>query len=387
MFAPNIDSIVNSLYPPVRQALALEVASIDRRLFWLGAAVQLVIFAWLYYSGASAALRAWLEQRVRRRFLVSALLVTIVIVASAIVTLPLTWYGSFTIPHRYDLSRESPALWLHDWALELVLTIIVVVPLGALFFSVVRRAPRTWPLIAAAAAAPLVLVASVILPVFIEPLFNEFKPLPPSPLTNSILQLAAAHGVHASRVYVYDFSKQSTVAQAYVSGIGGSERIALSDTLLTQFKPDEALYVTAHELGHYVHRDLWWGTLYAWLGACLTIAFVYLAGPWLVRRSSARATSVDDPAATPLIFALLLAFALLTQPIVNAISRQIEHNADAFAAANTHLGDAGVRAFARLGSEALAPLHPPPLVVWYFYTHPPLDERIRFAAEQAGLLR
>ena len=95
---------------------------------------------------------------------------------------------------------------------------------------------------------------------------------------------------------------------------------------------------------------------------------------------------LSDPATAPLILALLLVFGLLTQPAANALSRQIEHNADAFAAANTHLGTAGVRAFARIGSQALSTLHPSPLVVWYFYTHPPLDERIWFAAHEAGLV-
>ena len=85
-----------------------------------------------------------------------------------------------------------------------------------------------------------------------------------------------------------------------------------------------------------------------------------------------------------LVTALLLSFALLTEPAANAVSRSIEHAADAFAASQTQLGDAGVRAFARLGSEGLSVLHPRPLVVWYFYTHPPLDERIAYAAAQSA---
>jgi len=382
-FPPDIQHLVDSLYPPARQALALHVATQGRTLFWIGTLLQLVVFAALYFSGVAARLRDVLEQRIRRTTLVVALLVAGVVIVTSVLLLPFTWYESYTFPHAYDLSRETPGDWFHDWFLAVALSAAIAALAGAFFYGIVHRFGRAWTLIAAVAAVPIILTGSVILPVFVEPLFNTYTPLPPSPLTKSILELAAQHGVRASVVYEFNLSKQETAANAFVSGIGPSERVALSDTLLNTFQPDEALYVTAHELGHYVHGDLWRGAWYAWVGSLVAIAFVYSVGGALVRRSP---RGLSDPATAPLIFALLLVLGLLTQPAANALSRQIEHNADAFAAANTHLGTAGVRAFARLGSQALSTLHPSPLVVWYFYTHPPLDERIWFAAREAGLV-
>lgn len=385
-FPPDIQHLVDALYPPARQALALEVASQGRALFWIGTLLQLAVFAALYFTGASAWLRDALERRIHRRFLVTTLLIAAIVIASSIVMLPFTWFESYTFPHRYDLSRETPVDWFHDWAVALALGAGIAALCGALFFWLVRRFDRAWPFIAAAVAAPIILVSTVIVPVVIEPLFNTYTPLPSSPLTRSILVLAAQHGVHASAVYVFNLSKQETAANAFVSGLGSSERIALSDTLLTTFQPDEVLYITAHELGHYVHRDLWRGAWYAWLGSLAVIAFVFFAGNALARRAANRVRGLDDPAITPLLLALLLVFGLIVQPAGSALSRQIEHNADVFAAANTHLGTAGVRAFARIGSQALASMHPDPIVVWYFYSHPPLDERIWYAAREAGLL-
>jgi STE24 endopeptidase len=382
---PHVAQLVDALYPPARQALAYEVAAIGRRVFWLGATLQLAALLAIYYSGAATALRSWLDRIIPRPFWSACALIVVIGCAVALVMLPLTWYDSYTILHRYDLSRESPALWFHDWAVALALGVGISALGGAGFFRVVRRWPRAWPLVAGVLAAPIVLVATVLLPVVIEPLFNQYTPLPQSALTDSILELAAAHGVKAASVYEFDLSKQSTSANAFVSGLGGTDRIALSDNLLASFKPDEILYVTAHELGHYVHRDLWRGALYSWLGALVAIAFLWLTAGALIKASPARASGLSDPAAAPLLMALLLVFALATEPIANALSRQIEHNADVFAAANTHLGEAGVRAFARLGSQGLSSMHPAPLVVWYFYTHPPLDERIWYAAHEAGL--
>jgi STE24 endopeptidase len=392
-FPPNIEHLVDALYPPARQALALEVANTARRLFWLGAALQLAIFAGLYFSGIANRLRERVERLIQKerpattlsRLLIAAVVIAAVLLISAIVTLPLTWYDSFTLMHRYDLSRETPANWLHDWAVGLALGILIAAVLGAVFFELVHRFDRAWPAIAAVLAIPIVLASAIVLPVFIEPLFNTYTPLPPSPLTKSILDLAQQHGVHASSVYVFDLSKQETSANAFVSGIGSVERIALSDTLLKTFKPDEVLYITAHELGHYVHGDLWRGALYEWQGALVMIAFLSVVGGAIIKRTPSLARGLSDPAVAPLIFGLLLLFGLAAEPVGNALSRQIEHNADVFAAANTQLGTAGVRAFARLGSQGLSTMHPDPLVVWYFYTHPPLDERIDYAAAHAGL--
>ena len=386
-FPPAIEHLVNVLYPPERQALGLEVATIGRRLYWIGAALQLAVFALFTYSAAPVRLRDWLHARVQQRFLISFMLVASVLIASAVLMLPFTWYDSFVILHRYDLSRESPALWFHDWAVALALGAAITALAGSFYYWIVRRFPRTWPVLAGIVAAPVVLVSTVILPVVVEPLFNEYKALAPSPLTTSILALAAKHGVIATAVYEFDLSKQSTASNAFVSGLGRTERIALSDNLLKTFAPDEALYVTAHELGHYVHRDLWRAALYGWLGSLVVIAVIWFVSSALARRVASPALQLSDPASAPFLLALLLVFGVATAPIANAISRGIEHNADVFAAENTHLGTAGVRAFARLGSQALSPLHPPALVVWYFYTHPPLDERIMFAAERAGLAR
>jgi Zn-dependent protease with chaperone function len=138
-------------------------------------------------------------------------------------------------------------------------------------------------------------------------------------------------------------------------------------------------------MGHYKLAHIWWGSLYGWFGAVAAILVIALAAGAAVRTCLPRlARGLQDPAALPLVAAVLLCFVLATQPVANAVSRSIEHAADAFAAAQTNLGNAGVRAFARLGSEDLSVLHPTPLVVWYFYTHPPLDERIAYAVSHEG---
>jgi len=378
---PEVERIVDAIYSPARQAIAAQLSSLDIRVFVASACLQLVILFGFYSTGWSARLRAWLEARIARPLIVAASFLALAYVGYAIVLLPLDWYASYTVPHAFGLSLETPATWLHDWAVGGLVTLAVVLLLGLPFAPIVRRCGARWPFVAIAVAAPLIVFGNAIFPAYVAPLFNTYTPMPPTPLSRSILALAQREDISASAVYEYDMSRQTTEGNAYVAGLGPTARIAVGDNLLRDLKPDEVLYVVAHEMGHYKLHHIWWGSLYGWLGSIAAIAFLAWAGGRLASQGAPRLSrGIDDVAAMPMLAALLLVFALATEPAANGISRGIEHAADAFAASQVHDDDAGVRAFARLGSEGLSVLHPSPLVVWYFYTHPPLDARIAYAA-------
>ena len=83
----------------------------------------------------------------------------------------------------------------------------------------------TWWIWGAAIATVFLLVAIVISPVFIAPLFNHYSPLPQSPLKADILSLARANGIPADNVYLVDASRQSDRISANVSGILGTTRV------------------------------------------------------------------------------------------------------------------------------------------------------------------
>jgi len=382
--SPDVQRVVDAIYPPARQAIAVQLSSLEIGLFVAFSALQLGLLLGLYFSGWSARLRSVVEAKIRRPVIAAGAFAVKIYVALAVVLLPLNWFGGFVVPHRFGLSNETPATWFHDWAVGDAVSLAVVLLLVLPFGPVVRLVRGRWPAAAIAAAAPLIVFGNAIFPAYVAPLFNTYTPLPPSSLTRSILTLAASEGISATAVYEYDMSRQTTQGDAYVAGLGPTARIAVGDNLLHALKPDEVLYVVAHEMGHYTLHHIWWGSLYGWLGSIAAILFLAWAGDAIVRSGGRLARGVDDPAALPLLAALLLAFALATEPAANAISRSIEHAADVFAASHVHLGDAGVRAFARLGSEGLSVLHPSPIVVWYFFTHPPLDERIAYAARAAN---
>src|ERR1700736_2831770 len=294
-FPPNVEQIVDSVYPITRQMLANELASIERPLYFIFIAFELAFLLWFYYSGLSARVRARLESSIGSPFLRASVFVAIVFVGLSIVWLPLTYYAGFVLPHEFGLSGETFGRWIRDWFVGLAVSGTIAAIVGALFLRIVARF-RAWPAIAAAGAAVLLIFGSAIYPVFIAPLFNKFTPLPPSPLTRAILKLAAQQGLDAAVVYEYNMSLQTREANAYVAGLGKTERIAVGDTLLHGLKPDEALFVMAHEIGHYKLGHLWLGTFEAWLGAIVAIALIATLGARLAGRARRISRALSDPA-------------------------------------------------------------------------------------------
>jgi Zn-dependent protease with chaperone function len=270
----------------------------------------------------------------------------------------------------YGTSDQSARGWLSDQAKGAAVAAVVTALLVTLADAVVVRAPRRWPFIALAATPPLLAFATVIAPTFVMPLFNRYEPVT-GELERHIRALAARYGVGDAAILRFDMSRQTKKANAFVTGVLGTERIALADTLVESFADDETLFVVAHELGHYVRRD-------AWLGIALGTGA--LAVTLLTANSALRATTrrgLDSPAqgARLAFYATVVQLALV--PAMNAASRALERRADRFALAATNDPDAGVRAFRRLGEQNLAEFDPPRWAELLFATHPSLASRIR----------
>ena len=190
-------------------------------------------------------------------------------------------------------------------------------------------------------------------------------------LEQRIRALAERYGVGNAAILRFDMSRQTKKANAFVTGVLGTERIALGDTLIGEFADDETLYVVAHELGHYVRRDPWLSILFG----TASVAATLLAADAALRRTTKRALDSPAQGARLAFYATLAQLALL--PLANAFSRAIERRADRFALAATNDRDAGMRAFKRLAEQNLAELDPPRWAELLFSSHPSLASRIR----------
>jgi STE24 endopeptidase len=286
------------------------------------------------------------------------------------------------------VSTASLPQWLGDRAKSAAIAAAFAAVLAAATHAALRRLPRLWWLAAGLAASALMALSVVLGPLVLDPLFFRFTPLPAGPLRQQVVALAERAGVPpgALQVYVMNASSRTTAPNAYVSGLGGTTRIVLYDTLLRDTPRREVLLVVAHELGHWRMRHVLLGLLLAGGGAVAGAAVLAA-----LLRSAVRAGVVDaaaDPRALVVLFLGVALLELWTLPVQNAVSRAFEARADAFALELT--GDrAGFAAMqARLASRGLVDVNPPALIRWVLYDHPSPLERVAAGlgprAEQAG---
>jgi Zn-dependent protease with chaperone function len=299
------------------------------------------------------------------RFPLATLVVTLVDTARE---WPVDYNESFVLERIFGNSERSEAAWRSDKTKALIVGLGVTVVLSVLVDTIVHRAPRRWPWLAIAGTPPLLIFANVIVPTFVLPLFNKYLPLD-GPLEVKIRTLAARYGVGGARILRFDMSRQTKKANAFVTGVFGTERIAIADTLLDEFAEDETLFVVAHELGHYVRRDPWYAVA---LGTALLAASL-LTSTVIVHRTTGRTEG------TGMLLRLAFYMALaqyVAMPLTNAFSRAIERRADRFAIGATSDPQSGARAFRRLREQNLAEDEGPKWSELIFASHPSLKSRI-----------
>jgi STE24 endopeptidase len=292
-----------------------------------------------------------------------------VVVAESLRDWPADYVEDYVLERIYGTSERSAGAWASDRLKSIAVGAGATTLIVALGDAVVHRAPRRWPWLTIAATPALLAFANVIVPTFIMPLFNTYVPVE-GELEARIRALADRYGVGGATILRFDMSRQTKKANAFVTGVFGTQRIALADTLINEFQDDETLFVVAHELGHYVRKDPWSAIA---LGTVL-LGATLLGAVRAIRRTTGR--NVDGIATgTRLAFYATLG-QLAAMPLANAFSRALERRADRFALAATGDAESGIRAFRRLRDQNLAEDEGPKWSELIFSSHPSLRSRI-----------
>ncbi|GAB1817298.1 M48 family metallopeptidase [Herbidospora sp. RD11066] len=281
-----------------------------------------------------------------------------------------------TILRDYGLSTQTWGTWtadrLKNFALQFLLAAVMVVVVIAL----ARRWPRRWWIPASIGAFTLTLALSFLYPIVVEPVFNDFTPLPQGQLRKSLLAMADRDGVPVDDVLVADASRRTTALNAYVSGFGATRRIVVYDTLLEVPEPEIELIV-AHELGHAKTDDVLHGTLVGALGAAFGACALFVAGNLLRRRTGV--PSLGDPRAAALLVGLVSLGTVLSGPAQNLVSRHIEARADAHALQLTEDPVTFAAMQRNLATRNISDLSPSPLEYVLYSSHPTAPQRIAMA--------
>jgi STE24 endopeptidase len=298
-----------------------------------------------------------------------------------VLSFPLNVYEHFIREHQYGLATQSFPAWFREQLIGLGITLIGATIFFIVLYAVFRRAPKTWWIWGTGVVVASSFFLLFIAPVFIEPLFNTYKPLTKPEISEPILAMARANEIPVKQVFEVDASRQTTRVSANVSGILGTTRIALNDNLLKQCTVPEIRAVMAHEMGHYVLNH--GAKLLTYIGIFILIGFglTRVLFDAVVRRWGDRwgVCGIADPAGLPLLAWIFCTLLFLATPLLNTMVRVTEREADAFGINTAREPDGMAEVALKLG--AYRKLNPTPLEEFIFYDHPSGRARIRMAMD------
>ncbi|MHB9027890.1 MAG: M48 family metallopeptidase [Candidatus Latescibacterota bacterium] len=323
----------------------------------------------------------WLDLLVRSRslepVLTGVVYIGLLFLFRGLLSLPFQIYDTFVIEERFGFNRTTPGTFIKDRLKGLLLGVLLGGPLlGGILYFFMYAGDLAWLYVWLAVSGVSVLLQFII-PVWIMPLFNKFRPLEEGELRSSILGYADSVRFPLRGVFVIDSSKRSSKSNAFFTGFGRNKRIALFDTLVEQHTVPEIVGVIAHEVGHYKRKHILQGIA---IGILHTGVLLFLLSFFIRSETLAAAFFMDQVS----VYAGFVFFALLYTPVdfvlsvfLQILSRRNEYQADRFAIETTGRPEAMAAALKKLARNNLSNLTPHPFHVFLHYSHPPVLERIR----------
>jgi STE24 endopeptidase len=295
----------------------------------------------------------------------------LVVVALDLVSLPLDLWHGFYRERAWGFSTQTLGSWVADHAKGLAVSLVLTVGAWTAVVALGRSWPSWWAVPAAAGAALIVLFLLFLAPVVLEPIFNSFRPLDDAALAQRLTALADRAGAPVKTVLIADASRRTNKVNAYVSGLGASRRVVVWDTLLEASDPDGVALVVAHELGHRKLRHV----------AKLTTAAMTAA----VAVTVVLRVVLTTPRGRDLPVALLVVVAseAVLLPLLSALSRRFEREADLFALRATGELTTFERVMTTLARRNLGDLAPPRWAYLLMFSHPTAPERLALARANA----
>ena len=308
------------------------------------------------------------------------LLIVAFTVISSVLDLPFTYWFQFVLEQRFGFNKMTVKLWLADMVKGSLIGAVIGLPLLWVVLTLMDRTGSLWWLYTWAFWCAFQLLAMVVYPTLIAPLFNKFTPLSDEGLKARIEGLMARVGFASKGLFVMDGSKRSAHGNAYFSGFGANKRIVFFDTLLERLAPSEIEAVLAHELGHFKLKHIVKRIVVLF---ALSLVFLALLG-WLKTQVwfytglgvMPLLSAPNDAMALLLFMSVLPVFTFPLSPLTSISSRKHEFEADAFAASHSDARDL-VSALVKMYEDNASTLTPDPLHSAFYDSHPPASIRIR----------
>ncbi|TAL27012.1 MAG: M48 family peptidase [Nitrospirae bacterium] len=305
--------------------------------------------------------------------------------AKTFLSIPFDLYSTFRIENKYGFNTMTGKLWLTDFLKSIILSTILIGVMSAAAFFLIKISPDFWWFFVWLFFLLFSLFMMYISPYVIEPLFNKFTPLEDEEMEGSIKDLMKKAGIAVSRVFKIDASKRSKHTNAYFTGIGRVKRIVLYDTLIQIMEKGEILSILAHEAGHWKKKHI-----LKMLVIVESMSFIGIYISFRIIKTGVLGRFFDIQSDT--IFVNLILLGLIggivsfpLTPLFSYFSRRHEKEADKFAAEMTENPGAMATSLIKLSKDNLSNLHPHPFYASFYYSHPPVVQRIREIKEERGM--
>jgi len=302
------------------------------------------------------------------------------VICQYIVSLPLHFYASFMLEHKYGLSNQSISDWIKDEIKKGMISMPFFIAMGMLFYALLRKSGGLWWIYLAVAWLLFSVVFARVMPTLIIPLFYKYSDISNQGLKNRIKKLAHKSRIKLEDIFKIDFSRKTKKANAAVVGMGSSRRVLLTDTLLENFTDGEIETVCAHEFGH--HKMGHMKKMIASSCAVTAIGFFVLSAIMGHIRGFVGAGSIYDIVMFPSFLLFMHMYGLTVMPVSKWYSRMLERQSDKYALESISDKNDFISLMRKLSKMNLSDEDPPKIIKYLFFDHPPIKERIKLARKR-----
>jgi len=295
---------------------------------------------------------------------------------SSILDIPFSLYSTFVIEKKYGFSTITSIMWITDLMKNFLISVILMGILLGAMLALMYYAEHFWWFLVWVVFSLFQLLMVWLYPVLIAPLFNKFEPVQDEALKEAIIALMAKVGLKTEGVFQVDAGKRSKHTNAYFTGLGKTKRIVLFDTLLASHSSDEILSVLAHEAGHWKKKHIMKQLIFTEIASLAVFYLIYRLMDWHLLYQTFGFDEKISYVGLLLIAAIFSTVSFFLTPVGAMVMRKFEREADDYCLNLVGTAKPMAGALKRLAKDNLANLHPHPFYAWFYYSHPPLIERI-----------
>lgn len=363
--------------------LSKELSELRNFLFFVSTPFEWLIYFIILITGISRMFERWSPTEQKWAIWRNAVYLFFLSLLLFVVQFPLAYYR-YTLSKSYGISTQLFSSWMRENVISFWMDFGMSVITITVVYWLMKKSVKRWWLYAWSLTVPFTIFLMFIQPVVIAPIYNDFSPLQDKELETKILSLAAQADIPSEHVYEVNMAEKTNALNAYVTGIGSNSRIVLWDTTLNRLSDDEILFIMAHEMGHYVMKDIYIGIAGYLFMTLIGLWFIAKIMPWMIRRYGKvlNIKEMSNIHSLPLFLFISSVLLFFSSPLSNAVSRYQEVRADEYAMALVEDPEAAVSSFQQLTKSGLSEVNPSTLVKWFRYTHPPMLERINHVAEE-----